>query len=116
MPGEFIEGPDFVILGVPFGAGVRVVASRTLSLAELKGALNLGPGGFSDAFELCVTMDDIATADGPDYGAAIRDLFASWSPDPARPVELVARPALPAPRPAVAREVGVGWAKEPRSS
>lgn len=115
MPGEFIQGPDFVILGVPFATGVRVVASRTLTLAELKGALNLGPGGFSDAFELCVTMNDLATADGPDYGTAIRNLFASWSPDPEHRPELAGPAALPAPRPALERETGVGWAKQPRT-
>lgn len=118
-PGEFIPDPEWVMLGIDQPEGVCVFASRTLSIAELRSALNhvtITKDGesrkntFEAAWELAVTMDEVYWATGTDYGDAIRRLFEEWSPDASD-----AR-GLPMPVPSLTnRERGVGWSKEPRS-
>lgn len=127
MPGEFIPDPEWVMLGISQPEGVCVFASRELSMAELRHALihnagvmfdgATGRNEFSKAWELSVTMKDVYWATGTDYGDAIRRLFDEWSPDAGpmdRPIADPIRTEIMPARPAITREEGTGWAKQPK--
>lgn len=92
--------PDWVMLGVkvpdsmpqPEGMEcprVMVIASQTLTHAELRAALehhgwdlgSMRAGSLSKSFEIQAFMRDVVMAYGADYADAMRTIFERWSPD-----------------------------------
>lgn len=86
-----LDSPDWVILGVEHGAGVRVYASKSLSAALMRARISTvepdprEPFASSlprvTAYELSTVMGDIVAADGRNYAEAIAVLFDLWAPD-----------------------------------
>lgn len=119
---QWILDPGWVMLGAPFHnretgqQGVMVLASQSLTLAEIKVALEhvtrsrfdpmVRVNSFVEGYELSCTMRDCQMAYGDSYGEAIQNLFSSWNPDASpernRGGLAHARPAaLAAPAPAL---------------
>jgi hypothetical protein len=96
--------PDWVMCGCPTAGGVRLVASKDMTHAELEmqfGYQDIYDGGLTAAYALPVSRRVTLTAgmttfvmiDAPDYPTAFRALFEQWTPGPG---ERVALPGIPA--------------------
>jgi len=90
--------PDWVMMGVPHGGGVRLYASRELNAAELEMARDYVEVDPFDLFEparltpwqikLTVEMRTFYVIEALTYQDAFAGLFKTWSPDDARRKEL----------------------------
>lgn len=90
--------PDFAMVGGQSDGKFYIIASKTLTQAELRWEadylepLYFGAGRMLDRqfYTLTAEMRDITMTVGDSYAEAFRTLFDEWSPEPDRP-------ALPAP-------------------
>lgn len=93
--------PDWVMCGVPWNGGVRLLASKDMTHAELS-----VDHGYEDTFgpweqpvltsrriTLTSGLKTFITIEAPDYPSAFAALFEQWTPGPA---EYVALPGIPA--------------------
>lgn len=98
-----LPNPEWVICGMQMTTGVRIVASKTLTRAELEAQVqhqDIFDGPFPVAsvmssYHLILTtrMRDCVIIDGPDYPTCLKHLFEEWSPD-----QEVRKPITPAAR------------------
>lgn len=94
--------PDWVMLGAPYGDGVMILASLTLSRAELEAVADeydlFDPytvRATHTRFTLTVEMPRFTIVMAPDYPTAFTNLFRQWSPRPAGRPAVEGRPMLP---------------------
>jgi hypothetical protein len=100
--------PDWVMCGAPQpgGVGVRLIASKSLSFAELRYEARYQDIILEDPLphdigrriltwqDLSLTVHmmpmrngDVIILDGPDYPTVIEALFKEWSPTPSKAIE-----------------------------
>lgn len=89
--------PDFVMLGITVDSGVMLIASDTLTSAEIEQRVDrIDVTAFGDGphrrevdglrwCELRAEMHDLHIIYAADFATAFRDLFADWTPAPRRP-------------------------------
>ena len=100
------ERPDWVMCGCPAPGGVRLLASKDMTHAELEAKfgyqdINIG---LLDAMHVLDSRRITLTAglktfiviDAPDYPSAFRALFEQWTPGPGQHVALPGIPAIEA--------------------
>jgi hypothetical protein len=94
--------PDWVMVGVPHNGGVRLLASKEMTHAELSadfGYADIGMTGWdppaltSRRITLTAGMRTFIMIEAPDYPSAFAALFEQWTPGPA---ERAALPGIPA--------------------
>ena len=98
--------PDWVMCGVPWAGGVRLLASRAMTHAELTAEFDRvapwGPYNFepmpivSQRITLTAGMRTFTVIDAPDYPSAFTALFETWTPGPGERAALPGVPAIEA--------------------
>ena len=95
--------PDWVMCGTPHGAGVRLLASKDMTHAELSADYDWGeidvwspPVLRSQRITLTAGMKTVIMIEAPDYPSAFRILFEQWTPGPGEHVALPGIPAIEA--------------------
>jgi hypothetical protein len=88
---QAFPNPEWIICGMQMPKGVRIVASKTLTRAELEAnyqhhSIFDGPfpvGTVMTSYDLALTthMRDLVIIDGSDYATCLKHLFEKWSPD-----------------------------------
>ena len=106
--GHMAEGygrPDWVMCGMPWNGGVRLLASKDMTHAELSadfGYADIGIPGWdppamtSRRITLTAGMSTFVLIEAPDYPSAFAALFEQWTPGPADRVALPGVPAIEA--------------------
>lgn len=90
--------PEWVMFGMSHQDGVRLIASNSLTMAELEteySRIQDFGGRFEDYPEehtLSVTMGQYVIVDAPDWPTAFAKLFRMWSPDGGKPVPFAELP------------------------
>ena len=102
--GEFSR-PDWVMCGMPHGVGVRLLASKDMTHAELEAQRDLPDtdpwGSWPSALPplritLTAGMKTFTMIEAPDYPTAFRALFEKWTPGPGEHAALTGIPAIEA--------------------
>lgn len=97
--------PDWVMCGMPWNGGVRLLASKDMTYAELEAAydwvdIDMGthysPHLRSCRITLTAGMLTCVMIEAPDYPSAFRALFEQWTPGPGDHVALPGVPAIEA--------------------
>jgi hypothetical protein len=102
------ERPDWVMCGGPGPCGVRLLASKEMTKAEL--SVDFGyedrfmgldlfdplPWPRSRRITLTAGVKTFILIDAPDYPSAFRALFEKWTPGPGERVALPGMPAIEA--------------------
>jgi hypothetical protein len=98
--------PDWVMCGCPAPGGVRLLASKDMTHAELEAQFDWGPDtdtwGFSppvlrgQRITLTAGLKTFIVIDAPDYPSAFRALFEQWTPGPGEHAALPGIPAIEA--------------------
>lgn len=76
--------PEWVMFGMRTPQGVRLIASNSLTRAELESEYPFSLGTFElpePDHKLSATMAEFVVIDAPDYPTAFGKLFATWSPE-----------------------------------
>jgi hypothetical protein len=98
--------PDWVMCGMPWNGGVRLLASKDMTHAELEAkfdhvnvecGLVYLPVLAGHRITLTAGMSTFIVIDAPDYPSAFAALFEQWTPGPADRVALPGIPAIEAP-------------------
>jgi hypothetical protein len=99
------QSPDWVMVGMPHGDGVRLLASKDMTRAGLQaeydrqfariGIVDL-PIPVPPRITLTAGMLTFVVIDAPDYPAAFRALFEQWTPGPGQRAALPGIPAIEA--------------------
>lgn len=89
-----VPDPDWVMIGIPCGNGVQLIASDSMTMAELRCEVELhGPDIFDDTFLppvpstryfLTAEMRKFTLITARDYKSALEKLMFSWNPPRAR--------------------------------
>ena len=95
--------PDWVMCGCPARGGVRLLASKDMTHAELEAAYDWADTGpwsppvlCSQRLTLTAGLKTFIVIDAQDYPTAIRALFEHWTPGPGEHVALPGIPAIEA--------------------
>jgi hypothetical protein len=98
--------PDWVMVGTTMPSGVRLLASKELTHAELEAQFDRAapwdaydfsiPPVVSQRITLAAGMRTFIVIDAPDYPSAFRSLFESWTPGPGEHAALPGVPAIEA--------------------
>lgn len=98
--------PDWVMCGCPAPGGVRLLASKDMTHAELEAQFDRAapwdpcdftPGPvISQRITLTAGMRTFIVIDAPDYPSAFRVLFGQWTPGPGEHAALPGIPAIEA--------------------
>jgi len=97
--------PDWVMCGCPARGGVRLLASKDMTHAELEARfdwadINMGtylsPHLRSQRITLTAGLKTFVMIDAPDYPSAFRALFEQWTPGPGEHAALPGIPAIEA--------------------
>ena len=99
--------PDWVMCGCPVPGGVRLLASKDMTHAELSadyGYADIGVPGWdppvltSRRITLTAGMSTFIMIEAPDYPSAFAALFEQWTPGPGEHRALPGIPAIEAAR------------------
>jgi hypothetical protein len=94
--------PDWVMCGCPAPGGVRLLASKDMTHAELEVAYDWADTGRwppiprGQRITLTAGLKTFIVIDAPDYPSAFRALFEQWTPGPGEHVALPGIPAIEA--------------------
>lgn len=97
--------PDWVMCGVPWNGGVRLLASKDMTHAELSadfGYTDIGIPGWdppaltSRRITLTAGLKTFVMIEAPDHPSAFRALFEQWTPGPGEHAALPGVPAIEA--------------------
>ena len=98
--------PDWVMCGTPTAGGVRLLASKDMTHAELEaqfgyqdidiGLMDPLPVMTSQRITLTAGLKTFIVIDAPDYPSAFRALFEQWTPGPGEHAALPGIPAIEA--------------------
>jgi hypothetical protein len=98
--------PDWVMVGMPRAGGVRLLASKDMTHAELEAAFDRAapwdaydftlPPIVSQRITLTAGMRTFTVIDAPDYPSAFTALFETWTPGPGQHAALQGIPAIEA--------------------
>ena len=97
--------PDWVMCGVPWNGGVRLLASKEMTHAELDaqfGYTDIWDGGLTPGYAIPASRRITLTAgmrtfvmiEAPDYPTAFAALFEQWTPGPGDHAALPGIPAI----------------------
>jgi hypothetical protein len=95
--------PDWVMCGVPWNGGVRLLASKEMTHAELDAQRDLpdiDPWGSWPKMlpplriKLTAGMKTFTMIEAPDYPSAFRALFEHWTPGPDEHAAIGGIPAI----------------------
>lgn len=100
--------PDFAMVGGQSDGKFFVIASKTLTQAELSYQAeyldrlywDAGPIRDREWYTLTAEMRDITLVTGDSYAECFQTLFAEWDPTPDQPA-IGSRPAITASQPAI---------------
>jgi hypothetical protein len=97
--------PDWVMCGTPGPLGVRLLASKDMTHAELEAKFDhvmadtgwdVFPHSVSQRITLTAGLKTFIVIDAPDYPSAFRALFEQWTPGPGEHAALPGIPAIEA--------------------
>jgi hypothetical protein len=99
--------PDWVMVGMPWAGGVRLLASKDMTHAELAAEVSrlypeyetpepLPSLVISQRITLTAGMRTFTVIDAPDYPSAFTALFETWTPGPGERAALPGVPAIEA--------------------